>query len=144
MNRIMADEPTLKTDVVTLDQEVKAMTFVSTPKITPVAAASTSNNVYQGVRPKTKNPNYQKKKATMDNFCLYCNAEGHHTYDCLHFPSVTEKKSALNANGRCEDCRARKSADHYCILPHLCKSCNGKHRQQLCENRRNNQQNKDR
>ena len=45
MNRIMADEPTLKTDVVTLDQEVKAMTFVSTPKITPVAAAPTSNNV---------------------------------------------------------------------------------------------------
>ena len=70
MNRIVADEPTLKTDVVTLDQEVKAMTFVSTPKITPVAAAPTSNNANHGVRPKTKNSNWQKRKGTENNFCF--------------------------------------------------------------------------
>ena len=44
MNRIVADEPNLKTDSVTLDQEVRAMTYVSTPKVTPAAAAPICNN----------------------------------------------------------------------------------------------------
>ena len=52
MNRIMADEPTYKTDTVTLDKEVKTMTYVSVP--TPVAAFPTNNNANQGARSRSK------------------------------------------------------------------------------------------
>ena len=130
----MADEPTLTTDVIALDQEVKTMTFVSKPMITSVTTAPISNNAYQGVRPKTKKKiNYQKKKTKMDHFCFYYNAEVHHTDDCLHFPSVTEKNSTLNANGRCEDCRGVKKDGDYCYLLRLCRFCNGKHKWAFCE-----------
>ena len=61
MNRIVADEPNLKTDSVTLDQEVRAMTYVSTPKVTPAAAAPICNNPGQGAVSKTRNKNTQKK-----------------------------------------------------------------------------------
>ena len=144
MNRIMADEPTLKTDVVTLDQEVKAMTFVSTPKITPVATAPISNNANHGARTKAKSPYRQKGKGANNNYCVGCDSESHYTDDCSLYPSVTDKKSALKANGRCEDCRGIKIDNHYCRLHYLCRFCNDKHREQLCENREKNKQKKDR
>ena len=126
MNRIMADEPTLKTDVVTLDQEVKAMTFVSTPKVTPVAPINKYAN--QGVRPKSKRFYKPKGKGAKKNFWFYCDIDGHVTDDCSVHPSVTDKKSALKANGWCEDCRGIKIDNHYCCLHYLCRFCNGKHK----------------
>ena len=67
MNRIVADEPTFKTDTVTLDQEVKAMTFVSIPKFTPAATTPTNNNAKQGARSKAKSPYWQRGKGAKRN-----------------------------------------------------------------------------
>ena len=43
MNRIVADEPYLKSDSVTLDQEVRPMTYVSTPKLTTTTVTPLGN-----------------------------------------------------------------------------------------------------
>ena len=127
MNRIVNDEQKFKSDSVTLDQEVKSMTFMTMPNVAPVAtaAAPTTTNAIQGARPKSKN-------IIPQNFCLYCNVEGHHTDDCQHFPSVTERRAVLKANGRCENCRGKKKSSHRCYLRFPCKICNGWHKWQLC------------
>ena len=136
MNRIVADEPNLKTDTVTLDQEVRAMTYVSTPKIIPAAATPICNNPGQGAVSKAKNKYTPKNH----DHCVLCSDNGHYYFTCKAYPSVTEKKSALKAGGRCEDCSLIKKANHYCPLSTLCRACNGKHRWQLCEAKEKNQQ----
>ena len=136
MNRIVADEPNLKTDSVTLDQEVKAMTYVSTPKVTPAAVAPTCNNPGQGAVSKTRNKYTPKNH----DHCVLCSDNGHYYFTCKAYPSVTEKKSALKTEGRCEDCSVIKKSNHYCLLHTLCKFCNGKHRWQLCEAKERTQQ----
>ena len=74
MNRIVADEPTFKTDTITLDQDLKSMTYVLTPKFTPAATAPTSNNTKQGARSKAKSPYWQRGKGAKINYnyCFYC------------------------------------------------------------------------
>ena len=97
------------------------------PNVAPVAiaAAPITTNAIQGARPKSKN-------FIPQNFCLYCNIKGHHTDDCQHFPSVTERRAVLKANGRCENCRGKKKPGHRCYLRLPCKICNGWHKWQLC------------
>ena len=118
------------------------MTYVSVP--TPVTATPTNNNANQGARFRSKTRYMQKGKGPKTNYypnyCYYCDDEGHFTDDCNHFPSVAEKKAALKAKGRCEDCRSRKTDIHFCPLKHPCRICNGKHMHQLCEVRERNQQ----
>ena len=46
MNRIVADEPHLKSDSVTLDQEVRPMTYVSTPKLIPITVTPLCNDCH--------------------------------------------------------------------------------------------------
>ena len=133
MNRIVNDEQKFKSDSVTLDQEVKAMTFVTMPNVTPAATASTNNNTNQGASYKGKG-SFKKKG---DIYCTICNTKGHYYQTCYSYPSVTFKKSALKAKGRCEDCDVIKGADHYCYLYCPCKLCKGKHRWQLCEHKGN-------
>ena len=55
MNRIVADEPYLKSDSVTLDQEVRAMTYVSTPKVISTTVTPICNNPKSGAVSKTRN-----------------------------------------------------------------------------------------
>ena len=127
----------------TLDQEVKTMTYVSVP--TPATAAPTNNNANQGARSKSKTYHRQKGKGAKNNpFCTICNTEGHFYEEFPTYPSVTERKSALKARGRCEDCGALKRPNHYCPLTTLCKICNGSHRENLCEIKGKNQQNPER
>ena len=92
---------------------------MTVPNVAPVAtAAAATTNPTKGSKPK--------------KFCYYCNIEGHNTNDCQHFPSATEKRAALKAKNRCEDCRAKKIPGHRCYFPRSCKICNGWHRWQLC------------
>ena len=141
MNRIVNDEPKFKSDSVTLDQEVKAMTFVTIPNITPAATASTNNNTNQGASSKGKGSFKQRGNSAKNYFCTICDNEGHYYHTCSSYPSVTDKKSALKAKGRYEDCAGVKTAYHHCNLPGLCKFCMGQHRWALCENRGNDHQN---
>ena len=62
-----------------------------------------------------------------------CGEKGHYYFTCRAYPSVPEKKTALKAEGRCEDCSNVKKSNHYCTLHALCKNCNGRHKWQLCE-----------
>ena len=103
------------------------MKFMTVPNVAPVttaAAAAITNSIKQS-SPKTR-------RFTSKKFCYYCWLEGHHSDNCQHFSSVTEKRAALKANRRCEDCRGKKVPNHRCFLSSLCKFCNGWHRWQLC------------
>ena len=116
------------------------MTFESIPKITPAATASTNNNTNQGASYKGKGSFKPKWKDVGNYYCTICDNEGHYYHTCSSYPSVTDKKSALNAKGRCEDCATPKTYNHYCNLPGPCMYCKGKHKWQLCENKGNNHQ----
>ena len=127
MNRIVNDEQKFKLDSITLDQEVQPMTFMTVPNVAPVAtaaAAAITNSIKQS-SPKTR-------RFTSKKFCSYCRLEDHHSDNCQKFPSATEKRAALKANGRCEDCKGKKVPNHRFFLNSICKFCNGWHRWQLC------------
>ena len=129
MNRIVADEPHLKSDSVTLDQEVRPMTYVSTPKLIPTTVTPLCNNPKSGAVSKTRNKYLSKN----NDLCVLCGEKDHYYFTCTVYPTVSEKKATLKAEGRCENCSNIKKSDHYCYLKTPCSKCKGRHKWQLCE-----------